>query len=340
MDMIKLPKTGLTLSSLGMGTVPMVTRVQSGERANMVRAVMDLGINWFDTARAYIDAEEVLGEAFKGIRERVVIISKSFGGDVETLRQHLDQTLAALQTDYLDIFFFHGAGAVKKEAFLAPGGILEAAQDARQAGKLRFLGFSAHSVELALRALDVEAFDFAMIPANFISIQYIEGDFMAKARERGVTVFAMKPLGGGRLENARLCLKFLKQYPDVIPCVGVEKVSEMRENVQIWEEEAGLGPDESGEIERIRATLGTRFCRQCGYCMPCPQGIGIMGVNLMKAWTKQLSTETLVSGFGKAAEKAKDCVECRECVEKCPYDLPIPEMLKENVALYESVARG
>jgi predicted aldo/keto reductase-like oxidoreductase len=336
MDRIVLPKTGLELSELGMGTVPMV-RVPTDERVGLVRAVRDLGINWFDTARAYGDAEEVLGAAFKDCRDQVVIVSKSGAREVDALRQHLDKTLRALQSDYLDVFCFHGGGALKEEAFSAPGGLLETVEDARQAGKVRFLGFSTHNVEIALQGVEVASFDFAMVPANLISTQYIEGPFMDRALQRGMTVFAMKPFGGGRLGNARLCLSFLKRYPGVLPCVGIEKLSEMQENVRVWEEDAALSAQDWAEIERLREVLGDRFCRQCEYCKPCPQGINITQMNLMEAWTKQIPAEILPQVFGGMVDKAKDCVECRECVEKCPYDLPIPEMLRENIALYERV---
>ena len=335
MERVVLDKTGLVLSPLGMGTVPMVTRIQGHGRVDLVRAVMDLGINWFDTSRNYGDAEEVLGEAFEGVRHEVVIISKSLARDADTLRQHLAVTLQGLRSDYLDVFLFHGGGALKQESFFAPGGLLETAEDAKRDGKVRFLGFSAHNVELAIKALDVASFDLAMVPANFMSVQYIEGAFMAKARQRGVTVLAMKPFGGGRLENARLCLKFLKGYPGVLPCVGIQKIEEMEENIRVWEEGGALTPEDLAEMARIRAELGDRFCRVCGYCMPCPNGISIFFVNLMQAWVKQLSKEALIATLGGPVEQAKGCTECRECVEKCPYDLPIPEMLKENVALYE-----
>ncbi len=340
MDRILLPGTDLALSPLGMGTVPMVTRVPADERVDLVRAVRDLGINWFDTARRYGDAEDVLGEAFAGVRDQVVISSKSGARDPESLRLDIEESLRRLRTDYLDIFLFHGGGALRQECFLTSGGLLDTAQRARQAGKFRLLGFSAHSVELALRALDVPAFDVAMVPANFISVQYIEGPFMDIARDRGVTVLAMKPFGGGRLDNARLCLQYLQQYDGVLPCIGIQRLVEMQENVRVWQDPNPLGAGDWAEIERLRATLGDRFCRQCGYCLPCPQGVPIISMNLMEAWVKQLSRDALVDAFASGVERARGCVACRECVEKCPYDLPIPEMVADGVALYERTVAG
>jgi uncharacterized protein len=247
MEMITLLGTDLTLSRLGMGTVPMVSRVATHERVRVVRAVRDLGINWFDTSRNYHDAEDVLGEAFEGLREEVFIISKSSAMDPEKLRLSIDETLRRLRCDYLDAFMFHGGGAIRQDCFLTPGGLLDTVERAREAGKIRLLGFSAHGVELALEALEAASFDLAMVPANLISRQYIEGAFMDQARVQGVTVLAMKPFGGGRLENPRLCLQFLRRYPDVLPCIGIERPSEMRENVRIWEDETPPSPRRTGQ---------------------------------------------------------------------------------------------
>ncbi len=178
-----------------------------------------------------------------------------------------------------------------------------------------------------------------MVPANFISTQYIHGEFMTEARRRGVSVMAMKPFGGGRLSDARLCIKFLKQCPDVIPCVGIENAAEMRENLDHWEDDQELDERDYTKIERIRAELGDRFYRQCGYCQPCPDGIGIMTMNLMEAWAKQLTKEALGAVMSGLVDKARECAECGECVEKCPYDLPIPEMLKDNIAFFENAIK-
>lgn len=337
MELTKLARTGLCLSPLGMGTVPIGARMQGPERVELVQKVVDLGINWFDTARAYGDAEAVLGEVLHGIRDNVVIASKSGAKDSTLLREHIDETLRQLRTDYLDIFMFHTGSAVKHEAFAGPGGLLETVENARDAGKIRFLGFSAHSEEIACMAVDVDSFDFAMVPVNFISTQYVEGPFMEKAREREVTVFAMKPFGGGRIKFPELCLKYLKQFPDVIPCLGVDRVEQMEENIRIWEDPNVLSDDDLKKIETIRTELGDHFCRQCGYCVPCPEGVPITMINMMEAWAGLFSPETLASRFKDGVEKSKGCIECDECVERCPYDLPIPEMVKDGIALFRRI---
>jgi predicted aldo/keto reductase-like oxidoreductase len=342
MEKVTFPRTGLTLSPLGMGTVPMVAgRLPPEGAVPTLRAVYNLGINWFDTSRLYGPAEDTLGEAFHGMRDQVVIMTKSGAVQPEALRQSLEASLRALQSDYVDVYSFHTTHAIEQECFLGPGGLWDVVEHAREAGQVRYLGFSAHSVELALKAMDVAAFDFAMVPANFISTQYLEGPFMARARAGGVTVLAMKPFGGGRIQNPGLRLRYLRQFPDVLPCIGVESGAQTAENIRIWERAPGpLTPDEHAEMDRIHAELGDRFCHQCGYCEPCPQGVPIMDMNLMEAWVRQCTPQTLTLVLGWAVKKAGDCVGCRECVAKCPYDLPIPDMLKEYVALYERTVAG
>ena len=339
MNRVTMGKTGLRVSPLGMGVIP-ITRGTWNESIDVIRGVLDLGINWFDTARAYGDTELRLGEALRGKRDEVIIISKSFTETPEELKTHIDEILVRLETDYLDVFLFHGGNAVEAESFFAPGGLLEIAEDAVKAGKIRFLGFSAHSVDLAVKALDVESFSVAMVPANFVSREFLDGDFLVKAQDKGVAVLAMKPFGGGRIENPKLCLKFLKTYPGVFPCTGIEKVSEMAENIRTWEESGPLIPQDLAEMERLRDLLGDRFCRGCGYCMPCPQEIRIYPVTYAKVNAGLVPRDFFLDWYRDMIENAKECVECRECVEKCPFHLSIPEMLRENVAFFAEFSQG
>ena len=334
--MKKLGSTGLRVSQLGMGTIQ-ITRLEWWQSLRVVHEVMDLGINWFDTARAYLDSELRLGEAFKGIRDKVIIISKSGKQTPAELQKEIDESLQRLQTDYLDVFLFHGGDAIVKDSFLAPGGMLETAQKAVEAGKIRFLGFSAHRPAVALKGLEVETLQVAMVPANFISREYFDGAFMDQARKRNVAVLAMKPFGGGRIANAPLCLRFLKGYPGLLPCIGIEHPEEMAENLAVWESNDVLTDRDREEMGRITEQMGDRFCRGCGYCLPCPEEIPIPTVTFLNVFSMQMPRDQVITeAHDRAVELAKGCSECRQCVERCPYDLEIPDMLKENIRFYES----
>lgn len=335
MDYRELGMTGFAISELGMGAVQL-TRLPWKESIDVIHGVRDLGVNWFDTARGYFDSELRLGEALNGRRDKVFIISKSGSKSPDIFNQHLHESLQRLRTDYIDAYFFHGAGAVEADCFWDEDGLLETAKKGVKAGKIRFLGFSVHRTDLALKALDVEELRIAMVPANFLAREYIDGDFMKKARERDVAVIAMKPFGGGRIPDAGVCLRFLRQYPDVMPCIGIEKTDEMRRNIAIWETGETLRAEDRKKITVYEHQLGTQFCRGCGYCLPCPQEIPISTVAFLKIFAKQMPRDQVVTeSHTRAVERTAGCTECRQCVERCPYDLDIPSMLKDNCNFYE-----
>jgi len=148
-------------------------------------------------------------------------------------------------------------------------------------------------------------------------------------------IIAMKPLGGGLLERADLCFRFLQQYPDVVPIPGIQAKEELDEIVELYENPATLTDADNAAIEEIRSELGTKFCHRCEYCMPCEKGVQIPGVMSFKSVTRRLPPAAAIGMAYAAMESVENCEECGECVAKCPYDLPIPDLLKENLALYE-----
>ena len=330
-----LGRTGLHLSELGMGTIQLA-RLEWKESIRLLREVRDMGVNFFDTGRGYFDSELRLAEAFKGMREDVVLITKSGAKTPEALKTDIDESLKRLGTDYIDIFMFHTAVALEQDCLWDMFGVI---WDAKDAGKIRCSGFSAHKVKLALRALQVSSLSVAMIPANFISREYIDGEFMSEAQKCDVGVLGMKPFGGGRITDVGPSLRFLKGYADLFPCIGIEHAGEMWENIGIWDSAEGLTEEDRDYIWGAKEILGNSFCRACGYCMPCPEGIRIPTVTFMQVYAKQMPRSWVVSdAHQEVMDQARKCTECRKCVEKCPFDLNIPEMLKDNIRFYEDFA--
>jgi predicted aldo/keto reductase-like oxidoreductase len=247
----------------------------------------------------------------------------------------------------LDRELFAGYGVNTLEGYegvLGPGGAMEAAQEALQAGKIRHIGLSSHSKEVAMKAVASGHFETIQFPFNFVAREPAE-ELLPLAREHDVGFIAMKPFAGGMLRKANLAIKYLLQFEGVVPDPGVEKVKEIEEIVGIvnsgaWE----LTDQEWQEIEEVRARVGTRFCRRCRYCMPCPQKVEIqplMSLHLLwELWPPDLSfSERSIGAYAmNAVESAKNCIQCGECEEKCPYKLPIREMIVERIALYERVA--
>jgi predicted aldo/keto reductase-like oxidoreductase len=280
-------------------------------------------------------SEERIGKAIAGRREQVILAPKGWDMD------HIETSLKRLNTDYIDLWQFHGLSTFDDlEEVVAPGGLLEKAQEALWAGKVRHIGFSSHSLKVALKAVASGHFETVQFPLNFVSNEAADG-LVSLAKEHDVGFIAMKPFAGSRIKDANLAIKYLLQFENAVPDPGIEKVGEIEEIVDIvnsgaWE----LTDQERQEMKELRTRVGTRFCRQCRYCMPCPQGVHICGVLYLAILWELWPSDWFFSWryVNNAVESAKNCIQCGECEEKCPYQLPIREMIVENMAFYERVA--
>lgn len=340
MERISIGKTGIELSALGMGTIQ-ITRLPWEESIRVVQDVHRLGVTWFDTAQGYLDSELRLGEAVHAFRDDVVLMTKSGAREPNKLREAIEASLKRLATSYIDIFLFHGGGAVQESGFADSGGLLETAREYVRRGKIKCLGFSAHRPEIALKALEFDELVIGMVPANFINREYIDAEFMERARSRGVTVIAMKPLGGGRIRAAGPSIRFLKQYPGLVPCIGIENAEEMRDNINYWDDDQTFSAEDESILSAERKVLGDRFCRMCGYCLPCPEDIPIPTVNFLEVFSMQMPRDRVITEkHTEAVEKVALCTECRTCVERCPYDLDIPAMIRANADFYREFVRS
>ncbi len=223
---------------------------------------------------------------------------------------------------------------------LASGGPLDIAREAKAAGRIGHIGVSSHSLELALEMVTSGNFETLMFPLNFVTDEAV-AKLLPACRENDVGFIAMKPLGGGVLDNATLDFKYLRQFPDVVSVPGIEKTSQIEEIVSIMEGPAELTAEEQAEMERIRREVGTRFCRRCGYCEPCPQGVSITVMMHLRSFAKRFSAEMVFGDWGREiVAKVDACADCGECEASCPYALPIREVIAENVVWYqEEMAR-
>jgi predicted aldo/keto reductase-like oxidoreductase len=337
MDKVKFGKTSLMVSKVAFGGIP-IMRISKAEAAHIVREAIGLGINFIDTANGYADSEEKIGEAIKGIkREGIAIASKSTAGDKKTFTGHLDLSLKRLGTDYIDIYQLHNISSeTQKEAVFGPGGAMEGLEEAIKAGKVRFPGFSSHSVHMALEIMRGGKFDVVQLPFNYIDSEAAD-KAIPLAKELGMGFIAMKPLGGGLLDNAALSFRFLGKYDNIVPDPGFEKIEEVREVAAIIEKKEALSAEDEKKIEKQRAELGASWCHRCDYCQPCPQGIHISTALNIKSFFKRMTTGHARLFVGPPLEKAKTCLECGVCVTRCPYHLNIPALLKERLAEWEAM---
>jgi predicted aldo/keto reductase-like oxidoreductase len=338
-----LGKTGLEVSRIGFGGIP-IQRVSELEAIQVVQRCIELGVTFLDTANAYTNSEARIGKALAalpGQRERLVIATKTAARDRATAWQHLEQSRRDLGVDVIDLWQLHNVSSMDTyEQVLAPGGALEAAQEALEAGLVRHVGITSHSMDVAREAVPSGHFETIQFPFNFVTDEPAD-KLLPLARQHGLGFIAMKPLGGGMLSDANLAIKYLLQFDHVVPDPGIERIEEIEEIAAIVAGPWHLTAQERQEIELIRNEVGVRFCRRCGYCEPCPEDVRIsLVMNLPSVW-KRMPVERLTTGnLAAAVQTGRNCIECGECEEKCPYQLPIREMIAEHMAVYEEMLQA
>ncbi|MGD9046413.1 MAG: aldo/keto reductase [Anaerolineae bacterium] len=338
-----LGRTGLQVSRIGFGGIP-IQRVSEEEAVRVVLRCIELGVTFLDTANAYSNSEARIGKALAALpdqRERLVIATKTAARDRATAWRHLEQSRRHLGIDVVDLWQLHNVSSMDAyEQVLAPGGALEAAQEALETGLVRHIGITSHSMDVALKGVPSGHFETVQFPFNFVTNEPAD-KLLPLARQHGLGFIAMKPLGGGMLSDANLAIKYLLQFDHVVPDPGIERVEEIEEIAAIVTGSWDLTPQERQEIELIRNEVGVRFCRRCGYCEPCPEDVRIsLVMNLPSVW-KRMPVERLTTGnLAAALQTGRNCIECGQCEEKCPYQLPIREMIAEYMAVYEETLQA
>ena len=336
MEKIQFGNTDLMVSKVAMGGIP-IMRLGFEEGVKVIDEVLNMGINFIDTANAYGDSEIKIGAAIRNHkRENLVLASKSLATDKKTFLEHLNLSLERMGIDYIDIYQMHGVSTKEAmEKVLSEDGAYSGLREAVSSGKVRYFAFSSHSPLIAKQLMGTKKFQVVQIPFNFVDIEP-EDELLPLAHKLKMGVIAMKPMGGGILQDANLAFRYLAQFEGIVPDPGVEKTEEMAEIVQIVNSPRPLTLSENEEIKKIRKEMAGQWCHRCGYCMPCQNDINIPAVLVAKSTIKRMSAQASLRFLEVPIEKAKDCTECRKCIEKCPYNLDIPAFLKENIVLWEN----
>lgn len=329
----------MMVTKLGFGGIP-IQRVSQEEAVAVVRRCLELGINFLDTANAYSTSEEHIGKAISGRQEEVILATKSLSRDRDEVARHLQQSLKMLGVASIDLYQFHNVSdSSTLDKVLDPHGPMAVVEEARRRGQVKHIGITSHQIDVAKDAVKSGRFETIMFPFNFIACEAAD-ELIPLAREYDVGFIAMKPLAGGMLDNATIAVKYLLQFPDIVPIIGIEKVHEIEEIVQVLAGPVAMTEAEQEEIRRLREELGTSFCRRCDYCQPCTAEISISVVMTWPGFMKRFTPEWLFEGtIGAVMEKAVNCTECGDCEERCPYHLPIMEMIKEHYDLYQAAKK-
>jgi predicted aldo/keto reductase-like oxidoreductase len=334
MEKIRLGKTNMMVSRLGFGGIP-IQRDSEEEAVAIVKRCLELGVTFLDTANAYTTSEARIGKAIAGKREGLVIATKTTARSREGVEKHLNLSLERLGVEYIDLYQFHNVSDSNTlKTVLDPDGPMAVVREAQKSGRIRHIGVTSHQMDIAKEAVKSGRFETIMFPFNVVTSEAAE-NLLPLCREYDVGFIAMKPLAGGMLENVAIAFKYLMQFPDLLLIPGIEKIHEIDEIVTVMKGPSTMTESEQQKIQRLREQLGTRFCRRCDYCQPCDVGIPISVVMQSGSFVKRLPPESAFSGWiADAMEKVAECTQCGDCEERCPFDLPIREMIAEYVHFY------
>ena len=336
MKQIVLGKTGIKTPQNAFGALP-VQRVDMNTAVKLLRRAYEGGMTFFDTARAYSDSEEKLGEAFDGMRDRIYISSKTQAKTPEKFWADLETTLKNLRTDYLDIYQFHCASVCYR-----PGdgtGMYEAMVEAKKQGKIRHIGITAHLIGVAEEIVKSGLYETLQFPFSYLANER-EITLVEATEKAGMGFIAMKGLAGGLLTNSKACMAFMSQY-NALPIWGIQREEELEEWLSFFSKSVEMTDEIAAFIEEDRKSLQGDFCRGCGYCMPCSVGIQINNCARMSQLIRRApSANFLGEEWQGLMGKIEDCIDCGLCKSKCPYGLDTPNLLRKNLADYKDILAG
>ena len=328
MKYVELGKTGIKVSAMGFGGIP-IQRKSAEEIPALFDTMETLGINYVDSARGYSVSEEYIGAAIEGRREKFVLATKSMARDKASMAADIEKSLANFRTDYIDLYQVHNPTPEQLRAVCAPGGALEALEEAKAAGRIGHIGLTGHTLEIFDMALELPWVETFMFPYNIVETQC--EDRLEALAAQGKAFICMKPMAGGAIDSARAAMRFIaanKNVTVVIP--GVAEVSEIYENCEAFLDGSEITPEENAEFDRIRGELGTVFCRRCGYCAPCSAGINIPVVFTLAGYLERYGLgEWARERYAAQKATADDCIGCGVCESRCPYGLPIRDLFKK-----------
>lgn len=331
MQYVTLGKTGLQVSRVGFGGIP-IQRIDQNAACALISRLIECGVNYIDTARGYTVSEELIGNAIYGRRDSFILATKSMARTREGMERDIETSLSNLRTGYIDLYQVHNPSMEQLMTVIEPGGALEALLDAKAANKIGHIGLTAHSLPVFEKALELDWVETIMFPYSIVETQceYL----LEKCRERDIGFIAMKPMAGGAIEDAQAAMRFLLSNPNVtIAIPGMYSPDEVSANTSVGSEP--ITASEQERIDAVRSVLTGNFCRRCGYCAPCTVGISIPSVFLFGGYLERYGlADWAKARYAGLPKKAGDCIACGACEPRCPYGLPIRKMMEKYAALF------
>lgn len=332
MKKVILGKTGLSVTKTAFGVLPL-QRAEKGIAKIILKKAYDGGINFFDTARAYSDSEQKIGEALGGVREDIIIATKTHAKDTKTFWEYLGTSLETLKTDYIDIYQFHNPTLCPKPE--DGTGLYEAMVEAKAQGKIKHIGITNHKQKIALEIINSGLYETLQYPLSYLSD---EGDMAVyhKAIESGMGFIAMKALCGGMLTDAKAVFLFFEKLNNAVPIYGIQKECELEEFVALAKNPPQMTEEIMALIQSDKSNLQGNFCRGCGYCLPCPADIKINTVARMSFLLKRSPWKRFATPeWQNEMRKVNDCIDCGACKTRCPYGIDCPTLMRSMLKDYE-----
>ncbi|MDD3810576.1 MAG: aldo/keto reductase [Erysipelotrichaceae bacterium] len=333
MDKVTLGITGITVNRNGFGALP-VQRVDMAGAVALLQKAYENGIRFFDTARLYSDSEAKLGVALASVRQEIYIATKTNATTPEKFWADLATSLDNLKSDYVDIYQFHNPSFCPRPN--DGTGLYEAMLEAKAQGKIRHIGLTNHSLEVAMEAANSGLYSTIQFPFSYLASEK-DLELVKLCQEKNIGFIAMKSLAGGLITKSNLAYAFASQFDNVLPIWGIQKENELDEFISYQ----SIPPIQDEKMAKAIAAdvneLGGDFCRGCGYCMPCPVGIEINNCARMSLLLRRSPAAGWLNESWQAKmAKIEDCLNCGQCSSKCPYNLDTPALLAKNLADYRT----
>ncbi len=342
MRMVTLGKTGITVPQNGFGALP-IQRDTVEVAAGLLRKAYEGGIRYFDTARAYSDSELKIGEAFgetvfQTERDKIYIATKTAAKNPEGFWKDLETSLEMLKTDYIDVYQFHMVDQCYK-----PGdgtGMYECMVEAKAQGKIRHIGITTHKIGVAMEIAECGLYEMLQFPFSYLADEKdLKLYDTLKKNEMGF--ICMKGLAGGLINNSKAAMAFMTQHDNALPIWGIQRENELDEWLSYMDATPEMTDEIQAFIDSEKKELSGNFCRGCGYCSPCTVDITIFQCNRMSLMLRRAPSDAwLTPHWQEEMNKIDNCIDCGVCKTRCPYELDIPNLLKENLADYRRVLAG
>ncbi len=337
MKSIRLGKTGIVVPQNAFGCLP-IQRDSVEVAVGLLRKAYDGGMRFFDTARAYTDSEVKVGEAFDGMRDKIFIATKTAAKTPEDFWKDLETSLTNLRTDYIDIYQLHMV-----QQCYRPGdgtGMYECLLQAREKGMIRHIGITTHKLPVAQEIIASGLYETLQYPFSYLSSDK-EIDLVRACVEADMGFICMKALAGGLITRSDAAMAYMTQFDNLVPIWGIQRESELAEWLSYMTDTPSMTEEITAFIKGEQDELAGDFCRGCGYCLPCPMGIEINNCARMSLMVRRApSAGWLSDAWQEKMAKIENCIECRQCTRRCPYELNTPELLRKNLADYKRILAG